>query len=74
MYQYDAFDTALVQARVDEFRDQVDRRMSGELSEDQFKPLRLMNGFYLQLHARGCALWYARQPPIENAGAHRPQI
>jgi sulfite reductase (NADPH) hemoprotein beta-component len=51
MYQYDAFDTALVQARVDEFRDQVDRRMSGELSEDQFKPLRLMNGFYLQLHA-----------------------
>jgi sulfite reductase (NADPH) hemoprotein beta-component len=51
MYQYDAFDAALVQARVDEFRDQVDRRMSGELSEDQFKPLRLMNGFYLQLHA-----------------------
>jgi sulfite reductase (NADPH) hemoprotein beta-component len=51
MYQYDSFDTALVQARVDEFRDQVNRRMSGELSEDQFKPLRLMNGFYLQLHA-----------------------
>jgi sulfite reductase (NADPH) hemoprotein beta-component len=51
MYQYDAFDAAIVQARVDEFRDQVDRRMSGELSEDQFKPLRLMNGFYLQLHA-----------------------
>jgi sulfite reductase (NADPH) hemoprotein beta-component len=51
MYQYDAFDTAIVQARVDEFRDQVDRRMSGELTEDQFKPLRLMNGFYLQLHA-----------------------
>jgi sulfite reductase (NADPH) hemoprotein beta-component len=51
MYQYDSFDTALVQARVDEFRDQVSRRMSGELSEDQFKPLRLMNGFYLQLHA-----------------------
>jgi sulfite reductase (NADPH) hemoprotein beta-component len=51
MYQYDAFDAALVSARVDEFRDQVERRMSGELSEDQFKPLRLMNGFYLQLHA-----------------------
>ncbi len=51
MYQYDAFDAALVQSRVDEFRDQVGRRMSGELSEDQFKPLRLMNGFYLQLHA-----------------------
>ncbi len=51
MYQYDAFDTAIVQARVDEFRDQVARRISGALSEDQFKPLRLMNGFYLQLHA-----------------------
>ncbi len=51
MYQYDSFDTAIVQARVDEFRDQVDRRLSGELTEDQFKPLRLMNGFYLQLHA-----------------------
>jgi sulfite reductase (NADPH) hemoprotein beta-component len=51
MYQYDAFDTALVNTRVEEFRDQVERRMSGELSEDQFKPLRLMNGFYLQLHA-----------------------
>ncbi len=51
MYQYDAFDASIVQARVDEFRDQVERRMSGELTEDQFKPLRLMNGFYLQLHA-----------------------
>jgi sulfite reductase (NADPH) hemoprotein beta-component len=51
MYQYDSFDAAIVQARVDEFRDQVTRRLSGELNEDQFKPLRLMNGFYLQLHA-----------------------
>jgi sulfite reductase (NADPH) hemoprotein beta-component len=51
MYQYDKFDTAIVQTRVDEFRDQVARRVSGALSEDQFKPLRLMNGFYLQLHA-----------------------
>ncbi|HTG37828.1 nitrite/sulfite reductase [Sphingomonas sp.] len=51
MYRYDTFDQAIVDARVDEFRDQVERRLSGALSEDQFKPLRLMNGLYLQLHA-----------------------
>ncbi len=51
MYKYDTYDQAIVDARVDEFRDQVARRMSGELTEDQFKPLRLMNGLYLQLHA-----------------------
>ena len=51
MYHYDRIDRDLVQARVDEFRDQVRRRISGELTEDQFKPLRLMNGLYLQLHA-----------------------
>ena len=51
MYRYDEFDQAFVTARVTEFRDQVARRLSGELTEDQFKPLRLMNGVYLQLHA-----------------------
>ena len=51
MYQYDQYDQALVDARVEEFRDQVKRRLSGEMTEDQFKPLRLMNGLYLQLHA-----------------------
>ncbi len=51
MYRYDTYDQALVDARVGEFRDQVARRLSGELTEDQFKPLRLMNGLYLQLHA-----------------------
>ncbi|WP_420138094.1 nitrite/sulfite reductase [Sphingomonas sp.] len=51
MYRYDDYDQAIVDARVAEFRDQVKRRLSGELSEDQFKPLRLMNGLYLQLHA-----------------------
>ena len=51
MYRYDQFDQAQVDARVDEFRDQVGRRLSGEMTEDQFKPLRLMNGLYLQLHA-----------------------
>ena len=51
MYRYDEFDHAFVKARVAEFRDQVDRRLAGEITEDQFKPLRLMNGVYLQLHA-----------------------
>ncbi len=51
MYRYDKIDQAIVDARVDEFRDQTARRLAGELTEDQFKPLRLMNGLYLQLHA-----------------------
>ena len=51
MYRYDEFDAAIVQDRVAQFREQVSRRLSGDLSEDQFKPLRLMNGVYLQLHA-----------------------
>lgn len=51
MYRYDEFDSALVRERIAEFSDQVDRRSRGELTEDEFKPLRLMNGVYLQLHA-----------------------
>src|ERR1700720_4191994 len=51
MYHYDELDRILVKERVAEFRDQVARRLSGELTEDEFKPLRLMNGVYLQLHA-----------------------
>src|SRR2546427_659316 len=51
MYLYDDFDRTLVAERVAEFRDQVARRLSGELTESEFKPLRLMNGVYLQLHA-----------------------
>ena len=51
MYVYDAFDHAFVRDRNAEFADQVARRLSGEITEDQFKPLRLMNGLYLQLHA-----------------------
>jgi sulfite reductase (NADPH) hemoprotein beta-component len=51
MYVYDAYDRTLVNERVAEFRDQVARRLSGELTEEEFKPLRLMNGVYLQLHA-----------------------
>lgn len=51
MYRYDEFDRDFVAARVAQFKDQVERRLSGEMTEDQFKPLRLMNGLYLQLHA-----------------------
>ncbi|UXN68857.1 nitrite/sulfite reductase [Devosia neptuniae] len=51
MYRYDEFDAAFVAGRTSQFADQVRRRLSGELSEDQFRPLRLMNGLYLQLHA-----------------------
>jgi len=51
MYKYDNYDQQMVDTRVEEFRDQVRRRLSGELSEEQFRPLRLQNGLYLQLHA-----------------------
>ena len=51
MYHYDAFDQAFVDARVAQFRDQVARRLAGELTEEQFRPHRLMNGLYLQLHS-----------------------
>jgi len=51
MYRYDEFDAAFVAGRTAQFTDQVNRRLSGELTEDQFRPLRLMNGLYLQLHA-----------------------
>jgi sulfite reductase (NADPH) hemoprotein beta-component len=51
MYRYDEFDHAFVAARVAEYSDQVKRRVAGELTEEQFRPLRLMNGVYLQLHA-----------------------
>jgi len=51
MYRYDEFDAQIVKERVDQFRGQVERRLSGEILEDEFKPLRLQNGVYLQLHA-----------------------
>ncbi|MBS0275533.1 MAG: nitrite/sulfite reductase [Proteobacteria bacterium] len=51
MYRYDEFDAQFVKERVSQFRYQVERRLAGELTEDEFKPLRLMNGLYLQLHA-----------------------
>ena len=51
MYVYDSFDRQFVGHRVEQFRDQVARRLSGALTEEQFRPLRLMNGVYLQLHS-----------------------
>src|SRR5690348_13664093 len=51
MYRYDAFDQRVVDERVAEYRDQVQRFLSGKLGEDEFRPLRLKNGLYHQLHA-----------------------
>jgi len=51
MYRYDKYDQAMVDARVADFRDQTRRRIAGLMTDDQFKPLRLKNGLYLQLHA-----------------------
>jgi sulfite reductase (NADPH) hemoprotein beta-component len=51
VYQYDAIDKSILADRSSEFRHQVARRLAGDITEDQFKPLRLMNGLYLQLHA-----------------------
>ena len=51
MYQYDTLDKEFLADRAAEFREQVGRRLAGEITEDQFKPIRLMNGLYLQLHA-----------------------
>jgi sulfite reductase (NADPH) hemoprotein beta-component len=51
MYRYDEFDHQFVRERTSQFRSQAERRLSGELTEEEFRPLRLMNGLYLQLHA-----------------------
>ncbi len=51
MYQYDEFDATIVKERAEQFRGQVARRLAGDLTEEEFKPLRLMNGLYLQLHS-----------------------
>jgi len=51
MYKYSEYDSTLVRERAEQFREQIGRRLSGELTEDEFKPLRLQNGLYLQLHA-----------------------
>ena len=68
MYRYDEFDHEFVSARVNQFKEQIDRRLSGALSEEEFRPIRLRNGLYLQLHAYmlrvaipyGCLLYTSR--------------
>ena len=78
MYHYDDFDSAFVAARVAQFRDQVDRRLSGELTEEQFRPLRLMNGLYLQLHSYMLQgrhpLWHAELAPDAQARRDRASL
>ena len=51
MYKYDQYDQAIVDQRVAQFRDQTRRFLAGELTEDEFRPLRLQNGLYIQKHA-----------------------
>ncbi|MCB9994197.1 MAG: nitrite/sulfite reductase [Hyphomicrobiaceae bacterium] len=73
MYRYDEFDLGFVSGRVDQFRDQVRRRIAGELTEEQFRPLRLMNGLYLQLHAymlRVCVPYGTMNAPQLRKLAH----
>ncbi len=67
MYRYDQFDARIVNERVAQFRGQVARRLSGELLEDEFKPLRLQNGVYLQLHAYmlRIAIPYGQLSPVQ---------
>ena len=79
MYRYDEFDHDFVQARVEQFRDQVERRLAGELTEDQFKPLRLMNGALSaapRLHAaHRHPLWHAeRRRQLRKLAHHRAQV
>ena len=78
MYDYTEFDRAFVRERVAQFRDQVERRLAGELTEDEFKPLRLMNGLYLQLHAYmlRIAIPYGTLSvaPAAQARRHRAQV
>ena len=71
MYRYDEFDERFVRERVAQFRDQVARRLDGSLTEDEFKPLRLMNGLYLQLHAYmlRIAIPYGTLNPASDAPA-----
>src|SRR6201992_3928527 len=68
MYRYDALDKEFLADRVGEFRHQVARRLAGQITEDQFKPLRLMNGLYLQLHA------YMLRVAVPYGTLHGPQM
>ena len=70
MYKYSDIDKKIIASRVKQFKNQINRRLEGKLTEDEFKPLRLMNGLYLQLHAYmlriaipyGCLLYTSPSP------------
>jgi sulfite reductase (NADPH) hemoprotein beta-component len=66
MYQYNDFDAAFIAERNRQFRAQVERRIDGSLTEDEFKPLRLMNGLYLQLHAYMLRVAISPPAPISS--------
>jgi sulfite reductase beta subunit-like hemoprotein len=74
MYRYDEFDKNFVAARVAQFRDQVARRLEGDLDEEQFRPLRLMNGVYLQLHAYMLRMAISRRGRTFNSTGRRSKI
>ena len=78
MYRYDAFDHRIVQERVAQFRDQMRRFLAGELTEDEFRPLRLQNGLYIQKYAPmlRIAIPYGLLSigAAAHARAHRPQV
>ena len=73
MYRYDEFDETLVRERAKQFRGQVERRLRGELKEENFKPLRLQNGVYLQLHAYmfRIAIPYGQLIRLRSCGSSR---
>ena len=78
MYQYDELDQAFVDERVAEFRDQTRRHLAGELSEEEFRPLRLRNGLYIQRHAPmlriAHSLWTAQRAAAAQARRHRAPL
>ena len=78
MYRYDEFDQGIVDRRVAQFRDQTRRFLAGELTEDEFRPLRLQNGLYIQKHAPmlRVAIPYGLLSSAAAAHAcpHRPQV
>ena len=78
MYRYDAYDQRIVNERVAQYRDQTRRYLAGELTEDEFRPLRLQNGLYIQRHAPMLRVADSVRPAVfaavAHAGAHRAQV
>ncbi|MGF6923141.1 sulfite reductase beta subunit-like hemoprotein [Paraburkholderia sp. UCT70] len=72
MYQYNEFDKAFVKSRAAQFRDQLERWESGRLSEDDFRPLRLQNGWYVQRHAPMLRVAVPYGEQIQRTSRHEP--